>query len=241
MRDKKAIGHIEVIISFVIFIGFVLFLLTFLNPIKNKEVSQAVLDFAERGILSEASVDYNYTSVKTNEAQNGNFFIDFSRVNGISERIIIKSEVGVIRGAIQSNKLYIDGDGSKFYTVYSSPEFNIPAYTFEEAVELSEDEGEYSIGLLRKNRVLSDSKIIELKNRYDTNYDELKAEFKIPDSNDFGFVITSATGEEIIKAVKNQPSKISIIAKDISLQMLDYNEENNAWEIKYVVLNIQAW
>ena len=64
IKNKKGISHIEVIISLVIFIGFLIFLFVFLKPVRNREISQTILDTAENGILDFLEVDYNYISVK---------------------------------------------------------------------------------------------------------------------------------------------------------------------------------
>ncbi len=234
--NTKGISHIEVVISFVIFIGFVLFLLLFLKPVRNKEVSYAVLDSVQRGIEAQANTEYSYVSLKINEVHAEDFYLDFLGVGIASPEIIIRNETGDrISGKLEANSLYVKGgENEKFYIIYYSPEFKIPDYSPADPVLL--EDTEYSIGLLRKNNVLFYSKIYNLNESYYNDYENLKTSFRIPASNDFGFIISTASGESIFTSIKKQPPRISIIARDIPSQIL-----NETGDIRYVVVNMQAW
>lgn len=223
--------HIEIILSFVIFVGFIIFLFTFLKPVRNKDISQTVLDAAQRGIENNVSVNYNYVSIKTNNSISGCFCasLDIKSMN-----IVVRDEVGiVVDSELRGEYVCIQGNGYKFYTIYYSSIFESGS-NLEDCEDLPE--GNYSFGLLRENKVLGYPNLLSLNQSYNENYDSIKDDLNVPSSNDFGFLVRESTGVEIIKVMKKQPSKISIIARDIPSRLL-----NESGDVRYVILNVQAW
>jgi len=242
IRNKKAVSHVEVIISFVIFIGFLVFLFAFLNPIKSKKLSDNVLDKINREIIDFASVNYSYISFVLDDSLFS--FQDFINSNCFGIEIELDNEVIVrdknnnivsAENDIGINRVYITKSSisnNKFYTIYASDIFS--QQSLSGCFEL--DEKDYNLGLLRKEKVLYLDKLINLKNLYESDYNNLKKRFDIPSSNDFGFSVREANGEEIIKVIKKRVGKINVVAKDFPVQIL-----NQSGAIKYVIMNVQAW
>ena len=201
----------------------------FLSPVSNAEVSQTVLDSVQKAIEDSANVNYDYISVILNDSISECFSIDLEMTD-----VIVKDEEGeFINGNSDGENVYIQGTEGKFYIIYSSPAF-IENPTQGECSEL--EIGNYTFGLLRKNKAISWNSIIDLKQNYSSDYENLKKQLNIPSSNDFGFYIWETDGTRILEAMKEQPVKISIIAKDVPLQLL-YEDGT----IKYVIMNIRAW
>lgn len=235
MNKKKGLSHVDVIVSLVIFLGFFIFLLIFLRPLTKTEISPVILDIFQEGIENFANVNYSYITVKIDE----NLQTDKTclSVPLTLTNVIVKDETDTrIDAGSTGNKISFLKSGD-FYTIYSSPVFKETSLTG--CYDLVETE--YSLGFLRESQVLYYENLNYLKQQYEQDYNSLKSGFKIPSSNDFAFSVRDTEGNEIISAVKKQPSKISVIARDIPSQLLYYNVEKVDWEIKYVVLNIQAW
>lgn len=235
---KRGISHIEVIISFVVFVGFLFFLFAFIKPVRNTEISQTILDLSQQGIEDYTNVNYSYISVKLSDSLvfDGKlcFAIPISIDNG---RIVVKDKKDVeVNSGADESKIYISQDSEKFYTIYASSVFELKG-ALSDCKDLVKDT-DYSLGFLSEYQVLSNESIFQLKERYDSNEDyiSLKRYFKIPDSNNFGFSIRETNGDEIISAMRSPPARISVIARDVPSQLI-----YKTGEIKFVIMNVQAW
>ena len=63
MKSKKAQGHVEIILSFIIFIGFLLFIFTFMNPFSRSKETSYIMDNIEKVIINEISDDVGKLSI----------------------------------------------------------------------------------------------------------------------------------------------------------------------------------
>lgn len=229
--NKKAITHIEVIISFVIFVGFIIFLFIFLKPLKNQELSPTILDSSEYEIDNYANVNYSYISVKLNDSSLECFILPIK----MGKVVVNDEDKHLVSAESIDEEVYVLGIKRNFYAIYSSLIFNENSFVHPDyCPRLTKDN--YTLGLLRETKVLSYDRLVELKERYNQDYKNLKKEFNIPESNNFGFSVRESNGNKIITALNKQPSKINIIARDVPSQLLYTNGT-----IKYVIMNIQAW
>jgi hypothetical protein len=64
MKNKRGSSHLEVILSFVIFVGFTFFLLTYLQPTQKTSLENSILDGLESSFLN--NVEINFTKVLVN-------------------------------------------------------------------------------------------------------------------------------------------------------------------------------
>ena len=53
IRKKRAQQHTEVIISFIVFIGFLMAMLFFLNPLKTNQIDETILEMTEQILIQE--------------------------------------------------------------------------------------------------------------------------------------------------------------------------------------------
>lgn len=234
MINKKGVSHLEMIISFIIFAGFVLFLLLYF-PIRNPQGSSVALDDAERGILDFVNLRIVYYTIVLNNTGNlpkdGCFNLS-SELRNIS----VRNETDEILDAYSDSKNnYIQLSG-KFYTIYSSSLFyeKNPG-NLVSCLILEEIKG-YTIGITRVYNIVSYEKISLLKNSYEHDYSSLHDKLGIPIKNDFGFVLRDTNGKEVMKAVKQRPSRAEVFARDIPVQVAHNNGTFN-----YFILNVQAW
>ena len=226
--NRKGISHLEVILSLVIFVGFTLFLLVIINPFNTTKSRYVTLDTMERGIGLETNIELSQITLSLNKDVTGCFGVELP----LEDNVIAKNENDIRFGAKRiGNKIYIAPDG-KFYTVYSSREFeeNDPGTNCINLVI-----GDYNLGLLRNYSVTSFSKVESLKEKYDSDYENLKKELGISTS-DFSFIIMDTQGNEIIKATRSRATKINVDVRNVPVQLVYKNGT-----IKYVMLNIQTW
>lgn len=93
---------------------------------------------------------------------------------------------------------------------------------------------DYSIGVTKQEEYIFDTKLINLINRYENNYLDLKNELKIPEVNDFALSFKLSNGTIISTFEKNVTT--SIYAEEIPIQYM-----NKSADINYGFLNVKIW
>lgn len=123
---KKGSAHIEVILSFVIFISFLVFLLIMFRPLKLFSSSSSILDVTKTKILDYVSTDLSVISLYLNISSSlGKCIVLKEDLELPGKNIIVKDEDGnIIRGDTEggSGKVRLNYTGKSFYRVYSSEE-----------------------------------------------------------------------------------------------------------------------
>jgi len=228
---KKGVSHIEIIISFIIFSGFVLFLLLYF-PITNPQSNSVALDDAERGVLDFVNLRMVYYTIALNNTPPADCFNLSSELRNIS----VRNEEDIIMDAYSDSKNnYIQNSG-KFYTIYSSSLFYEKNPGNLVSCSVFKEVDNYTIGISRVYNIVSYEKISLLRNNYEHDYSSLHDKLGIPIKNDFGFILKDTEGKEIIKAVKQRPNRAEVFARDIPIQVAHNNGTFN-----YFILNVQAW
>jgi hypothetical protein len=236
-RYKKGTSNLEIILSFVIFIGF-LFFLFMVFPLNKTEKSKVGLDSAEMEIMNFTNINLVYFTIVVNESRiSENEKSCFSFEPNITiGRVIVKDENDTI---VDAEKIESGGDVEisinsvgRFYQIYSSEEFT--ERNFEGDCE--ELGNSFSIGLTREYPVVSYSRVQQLSEIYERDYLSLLRNFSIPSRENFGFSIREINGSEIIRAMRSQPAKSSILARQVPVQIA-----YPSGELKYGIMNIEVW
>ena len=193
MNSKRAQGHIEIISSFLIFIGFLLFMFIFLNPFATSE-SKDIVNNIERSILNNISEDVGKLSVIVDE---GKCYdpLDFDLYKKTGQNI----------------KLISSG---RKYTIYYGNFFipDVPSCTGEVS---------YTLGTYSTENMIIYEKIIELRTSYDNNYEDLKTSLGIID--EFIFELKRIDGGVEIGVNKEVPFGIEAPAADIPIRVINSN------------------
>jgi len=245
--EKKA-THVGVVISFLIFVTFLTFIYTIVQPsIKTNTNEQNLLNFLEGELISEASEDLTSVSVgidrtvsDTQDCLNLNGLITNAE---ITTNIIVKNNSGntfdsYLIGSTGNFGLLIDrkDSGTTFFSIRISEEFPITPPdpgTFVNCENLNEENG-YTIGAIRTEKYIFESKIGELKKEYETDYIGLKNKLKVSDENRFGFSFTY-TNATVIKT-KDVNVSIDVYAEETPIQYIDKNAS-----IVSGLLGIRIW
>lgn len=233
MKTKKGVSHVEMMISFAIFISFVVFILVVFKPLKI--FSESSLDVAEARIIDYVSTNLTVSSLILNSTFSATatpgecFYLNFSLPN----TIIMKDENSDIISASKIGKAVYFGYSDRFYKIYSSEELEEKSLDISSCQNLEEEN--YMIGVTRAYRKISYSKLEDFFQKYNNydNYQQLKQTLGL--TNDFNIFVKSDS-EVIFKGEKYKPRTIEIIAKDISIEILDENASLNP-----AIMNIQVW
>ena len=200
MRNKKA-THVGVILSFVIFVTFVIFLIVVLKPTSNLQNSEkATIELLKNNLQNFISSEL--TSFILSPSSSANCFTldesNFSLGNlNYSVRNQNNENLNSYRGA---DILYIEkSDSDQIYKVdYASEELNNTLFVDPaDCVELE-------INSIKKTDKMFESKINELILKQENNYSGLKSDFNIPSEKEFGIIFEF---ENITTIGKSVPEK----------------------------------
>lgn len=187
---KKASSHFEIIISFILFVGFTLFLVLSLEPTKQDLLEESIL----YGVVDRFFVDIttNLTSVLVDISKTTDIVCNGDKDSPCYPEEIKNSE----------NKIFEKKKGCVYY-IYSSKEF--PASSVNTACLGSYN---YSLGYISKQQVLSNDSLQQRKKEYYENYNASKTRFGVPEVVDFAIIIEGTD----FNMTKTIPDEAQVIA-----------------------------
>jgi len=253
---KKGGTHVGVVLSFVIFVTFLVFIYsTLVDPIANQNSKQSVLNNLKLQFLDKIYVEdfiiftiTNNTPISAQGAQKDcikitNIIEDIPNENIDEEELTIKNESDYLLNYsfLGGTNHLIIGSFEDFYSsgfflkVYYSQSLgggspNLPGGGCENFV----GSNFIAFGYIKKETVIIESNIINLISNYTINYEGLKDELGIPPDSDFWFSFEYANGT-LIEMDRNIPST-NIYATEIPIQYVD--ESAN---ILTGIINIKIW
>jgi hypothetical protein len=192
---KKGQGHIEVMLSFTIFAGFLLFIFMFLNPFGKGKSDQTIIKIQE-SIINEISEDVGKLNVFVN---NTNDCYD-------------ESKILIYGGKFKENQ---DFNNPRKYTFYFNDIFGsgaIPSCSAQPGRN-------YSIGVYSKEKIIIYEKIQTLKTNYTSNYENLKTSLGI--LNEFMFELKKTDGSIEISVNKDIPAGIEVESNNIPIRVIN--------------------
>ena len=226
--NKAGTGHVEVIISFVLFIGFLAFILITFNPLKGPP-NPAIVNSVYNVLEDNLSVELNKVSINLNDITGQSCFILKDSGNLISDlkcnnnNIFVKDQDNNRKYAeIVSNEIVSALNPSKnFYTIYCSDEIDPITGNFENPNLCNEyEQNEYEVGIIVSNNYWSLKKITRLKNDYLSKYPSIKKEF-IRETSDFGFIIWDLNQGKDFDVTQEVPKGLDVISKTLPINIID--------------------
>jgi len=233
-KAKKAQIHVEMVVSFVIFLGFLLFLLYYLNPIGREEMNFSSLDKLQDKVINNISIEYKSVSLIINSRPSKEC-IDIGKNDFINQKFIAYNPDGVKIGAEEqggSHKINIDPVTSAgTYKILSSDVFTEKA-TFPPCTSFTD----YNWGLVEKSQAVFTDYLSLFNESYINDYFKLKQELGL--EKDFDFVVYDENRVVIYNeslSVLNVKGN-NILSRDLPLIMI------NKYGIKKkIILNLRVW
>lgn len=225
-------SHVGIMLSFVIFITFLIFLYTIIKPVTDTGTDKrTTLEYLKLVIMENVSANFTSTSIQINESANPNK--DCIIVEGLllppglnpPPYIIVKNEEGSMEDIYYDAQGYanlkIDREDRDmtFFRIYNSPEFPLIGDETLNCDSVGIDE--YKFGLIKSDTYLFEENLEELILEYDEDYEGLKEGLNIPDEIDFGFNFTKSDGTS--ESVGEAPQTANVYADDIPIQYIDSN------------------
>lgn len=242
---KKKGTHIGIVISFMVFITFLFFLYSIVQPaIEISNEKQIPLDSLEREVLLEVSASLTTASVAVDKS----FGNPCVQLNGAinetvtSTNLIVINESGYVFNTLFSVSgttydLFINrpnGMQDSFFKIRSSEEFSkISGGTMAGCGIMNKGAGGYTVGLVKTKEHVFSSRIENLIAVYNADYSTARSLLKVSSNDDFGLSFTYANGTVIRTKEINISS--SVYAKDIPVQYIDGANEVSG------IMNIEIW
>ncbi len=193
MKQKRG-SHVGVVLSFVVFVTFLIFIFTTLQPLtKTTQKREILLDYLKEKLTDEISSDLIKITISgagTGEqilrvnAPQGECF------NGYS--IVGKTQNGKsLMGKIFECNAYVKAplNPNLIYVFLSKENISIG-----EPASISDFE-EVKISLYQKKKYIFKSKALEFIERYNKEYFILRDELEIPKGSEFGFAFEDSQGK----------------------------------------------
>lgn len=237
MKNKGS-SHVEIIISFVIFIGFLLFFYIVISPaIKGPRSDETILEDAKDRIITYISEEVEEHDLRIRDEM-GKIMTCIKMPNDISRNVTIK-EGGITLlsdydietengdGLIETSHFLIikKFDKEKLnegLKLYSSYEFNrTDSLTCSETIlpECGNIEPCYSLTFQKKREHIFESKMDELKEKYKEQLSGgligLRTVLKIPNKYEFWFDVLEEDGETSIWEDEGWEDQIDIESENI--------------------------
>jgi hypothetical protein len=229
--NKKA-SHVGVILSFVIFVTFLVFLFSiFGSPIKFSKSKEPLVDYLkvelEKRLISNLTVITIFPVVPEDK---NCIVIDNGGLKLQDLNAIVKDKNNnIVTSKVSGNFLSFNKNEDNFFKIYY-------------AQELSPAQGNVqtdcypitNIDSSRENYYLNEDKILKLISDYNSNYTKLKQELGLPINNEFSIGFTDEEGN--LTQVGQKEISIDVYSRDIPVQFFDKLAKINSGFI-----NIRVW
>ncbi len=231
---KRGSSHIEIILAFILFAGFIGFSLYFFSPTNTRRLVDTNLIYAFDEIRKNASVDVDFYSIKIN-----------------SDTPPTPDKIKIDLGNIEENKKsYVeDIDGGKLDSYKAGQYVNIDrrdrgfVYLLlsediapDEAIDGIFNSKYYTIASSNTKYILSEKRMEDLNKTYYSDYLNLKKErFNLPDRVNFGDELKFNDGT-FIKMEKQIPEGLDVYSNSKRIEVIRKNNK-----IEFADLVVKVW
>lgn len=225
-RDKKG-SHVEIIISFIIFVTFIFFLFSMIEPsIGTNKEKENIINHIEATLTDLISADMtiitiNVLSSTSQECIELNNEIDGL---GINSRVVAKgsSEQSFncsTSADLTDLRIERDSTSDSFLKIYSSNAFS-PVESSSSTCQSVQRNAEYSLGLTKTSNYIFESKMLDLLGE---DRETLRDTLNVPDGVSFGYGLVLSNGTTIETSEEEISTSIYIREKSIEYVDLEGN------------------
>jgi hypothetical protein len=229
--NKRGLSHIEFVVSFAIFVGFLVFAFVFFNPLQSQRTLKSTMDYAWIEVSQEGKESMESYSVSIGTINGNDFEIV---INGVP--LEYNASVEDINGNILPT--HRDSTGKVYFTRSSlNDEFFKIRYasSFDDGPIISGASllANYVISSSETRDVYFESSFLRLNETYYSEYTSLKQDLNLPNRIEFGFIVTLDNYQ--IRAVKDIPEGIEVLSKNDRVEIIRTNGVREFAEVTVIV------
>jgi hypothetical protein len=236
--NRKGISYIELIISFVMFVSFLIVLFVYLNPVKQPILSEVILSSIEQEFENNVSIILYETPFKILDSavecfKNGT--ITKILIENDPNKIFIENEYGKsVNFSLTTDMLSVQNSNSPVYSIFYSNQT-----TFKPSLLSIPgcNDVRYVASTTRFFNIYSKRSIKKINDMYYTDYLGLKQKFDVPQFNDFAISIKNENNAPIFEMTREIPKNVIVQAREFPISILD---EGTKEKIKGYI-NIRVW
>jgi len=191
LKCKRSQAHVEMMISFVIFVGALIFIFIFINPLKGNKQDNSIEEI-QKIILKNISLDIAEISVVINSTN------DCYDIPSYGDKFV---EVK---------------DSDRKYTLY----FNLSASPATQSC-VAKLPRNYSFGVYSEENFIIYENTVELADNYNSNYNNLKDSLGITKDFSFSFREIEGNIINEISVSRNIPNGIDVNAKEFPVRIIN--------------------
>jgi len=197
--NKKGQGHIEMILSFVIFVGFLIFIFMFLNPFSSK-TEPVPVERVQKIVVNVMSLEIGRLSAITDSTSDcysldavnyGDDFVEIQNVNN-----------------------------PKKYDIYFNEIFGPGVISCSTVPNLN-----YTLGMYSKENMIIHENVEDLKTDYESGYSSLKSSLGLRNDFSFSFRVIGGNVVEELSVDKNPSAGVNVYAKEFPVKVIDSKGE----------------
>lgn len=186
--EKRGATNIEFIMAFVLFAGSLTVIFYFFNPVSDVRSMESSKDYVMNTIITNTSVEVDSYSII---------------LEGSSVGVNIPGTSGMNAKVVDYYDRPLDSEKHGSSVCFSCTE-KLAVIYFSEDIDgapgsCTETAGEYQIASSSNNSIISEKRILGLKDNYE-DYSSLKEQMGIPASMDFSFTLEFSADDSIIAA-----------------------------------------
>ncbi|MEK6896891.1 MAG: hypothetical protein AABX12_05550 [Nanoarchaeota archaeon] len=209
--NKEGMSHIEIIASFAMFVGFLLFGLYFFNPLNNERLFDSTLYYAMDAIndnVTAQSISYG-VALKSNVVSPV-VIVPLGRGDAEGDGVYVEDSSGQKVDSAQLTQ------GVAFSRVDDFFQIRFGSFPYHEATlrdpVLLVIGDNYTIATSEELELADETRLRALAVTYQENYEELKTRFNIPRRMDFAFIVKLSEADKI-EATKEIPEGVESFAQ----------------------------
>ena len=232
MKNKRG-SHVGVMLSFVVFITFLIFLYIIIQPvIVTQKDKRPVLEALEIKIIERVSINLETMTISNLSVTGSCIELRDTSSWMSSSNISIKDQFNTDLQYQKGSNFLIINSNKDFFKIYASDEFIDKSQTISGCQQFLS--GEYSIGLIKTDKILYENLTMNLTNEYQNDYESLKNILNVPKGSEFSFKFITQKG--IVIGPSEKEVSTSIYSKRTTIKYIDDNGN-----ILLGTLNIKVW
>jgi hypothetical protein len=228
---KKGLSHIEFVISFIIFIGFIVFAFIFFNPLESNRTARSTLDYAwiEINQRTKETVDTYSVSIDSSQVSNKDVGVKISGVPNYYNATVEDADGNLIDSENTGGIINFNRNDQYFFRIRFSP----LTKNGVSPTGLLIVPRQYFISSSTSEKLHFEQLFAQMNQSYYSNYNALKQELNLPNRMEFGFIVDFS--DKQIKAVKEIPSGLEVISKNDRVEVIREDGRREYAEVTVLV------
>ena len=227
---KRGLSHIEFVLSFIIFIAFILFAFIFFNPFHSGRTLKSTLDYSWLEVTQKTNDEIETYSVSIDPTMTNSIAIEIPDTNGYNATVE-DIDGSVIDAYLKNGAVYFEKPQDGFVKIKYSKVF--PNGLTRTGTILDDDN--YYISSSKSEELYFEKLFLELNDTYFSNYSSLKKDFNLPNRVEFGFVVKFKDNFEII-SLNEIPEGYEVLSKGDRVEII-----RNSGKREYADIRVLVW